>query len=36
VKILEKEMFSHINTSTQLILEEFTSMKRKDNPFWGK
>jgi translation initiation factor 5B len=36
VKILEKEMFSHLNTSMQLILEEFTSMKRKGNPFWGK
>jgi len=36
VKVLEKEMLSHLNTSSQEVLEEFTSMKRKGDPFWGK
>jgi len=36
VKVLEKEMLSHLTASTQAVLEEFTSMKRKTEPFWGK
>jgi translation initiation factor 5B len=36
VKVLEKEMLKTLNTSTQEVLEEFTSMRRKTEPFWGK
>ncbi|HUU75863.1 MAG TPA: translation initiation factor IF-2 [Methanoregulaceae archaeon] len=36
VKVLEKEMKRHLPISTQEVLEEFTSMKRKGDPFWGK
>jgi translation initiation factor 5B len=36
VKVLEMEMLSHLPISTQEILSEFTSMKRKGDPFWGK
>jgi translation initiation factor 5B len=36
VKVLEKEMLSTLNVSTQEILAEFTSMRRKADPFWGK
>jgi translation initiation factor 5B len=36
VKVLEKEMFKLLNTSTQEILEEYTSMRRKTEPFWAK
>jgi translation initiation factor 5B len=36
VKIIEKEMLSHLPVATQEILNEFTTMKRKGDPFWGK
>ncbi len=36
VKILEREMASHLNGGMQEILEEFTTQKRKSDPFWGK
>jgi translation initiation factor 5B len=36
IKVLEREMVKTLNTSTQEILSEFTTMKRKENPFWGK
>ncbi|MCQ8894625.1 MAG: translation initiation factor IF-2 [Methanolinea sp.] len=36
VKVLEKEMFSHLPVHTQEVLAEFTTMRRKENPFWGK
>jgi translation initiation factor 5B len=36
VKVLEKEMLKTLNVSTQEILGEFTTMKRKSDPFWGK
>jgi translation initiation factor 5B len=36
VKVLEREMTRTLNTSTQEILAEFTTMKRKGDPFWGK
>jgi len=36
VKVLEKEMLSHLTAGAQAVLEEFTSMKRKNEPFWGK
>ena len=36
VKVLEKEMIKTLNTSTQEILAEYTSMRRKGEPFWGK
>ena len=36
VKVLEKEMLKSLNTSTQEILEEYTSMRRKTEPFWAK
>jgi len=36
VKVLEKEMQKTLNVSTQEILGEFTTMRRKSDPFWGK
>ena len=36
VKVLEKEMLKSLNTSTQEILEEYTKMRRKTEPFWAK
>ncbi len=36
IKVLEREMQKTLNTSTQEILLEFTTMKRKGDPFWGK
>ena len=36
VKVLEKEMLKSLNTSTQEILEEYTSMRRRTEPFWAK
>ncbi len=36
IKVLEREMVKTLNTSTQEILAEFTAMKRKGEPFWGK
>jgi translation initiation factor 5B len=36
VKVLEREMVKTLNTSTREILEEYTTMRRKADPFWGK
>jgi translation initiation factor 5B len=36
VKVLEREMLKTLNVSTQEILSEFTTMRRKEDPFWGK
>jgi translation initiation factor 5B len=36
IKVLEREMVKTLNISTQEILTEFTTMKRKGDPFWGK
>ncbi len=36
VKVLETEMFSHLGDSIKFVLDEFTQIKRKDSPFWGK
>jgi translation initiation factor 5B len=36
VKILEHEMLPHLTPSMKECLEDFTAMKRKDDPFWGK
>jgi len=36
VKVLEREMVSHLPAPTQEVLGEFTSMKRRAEPFWGK
>lgn len=36
VKVLEKEMLKSLNASTQEILEEYTTMRRKTEPFWAK
>lgn len=36
VKVLEREMTKTLNTSTQEILLEYTAMRRKGDPFWGK
>jgi len=36
VKVLEKEMISHLPVPTQEVLGEFTGMKRRAEPFWGK
>jgi translation initiation factor 5B len=36
VKVLEREMLKTLNVNTQEILNEFTTMRRKEDPFWGK
>jgi translation initiation factor 5B len=36
IKVLEREMIKTLNTSTQEILGEYTTMRRKGDPFWGK
>jgi translation initiation factor 5B len=36
VKVLEREMMKNLNVSTQEALGEFTEMKRRGDPFWGK
>jgi translation initiation factor 5B len=36
VKVIEREMVDHLSTSLQEILLEFTSLKRREDPFWGK
>ena len=36
IKVLEREMQKSLNTSTQETLAEFTILKRKGDPFWGK
>jgi translation initiation factor 5B len=36
VKVLEREMLATLPITTQEILGEFTTMKRRADPFWGK
>ncbi len=36
VKVLEKEMLGHISTTAKEVLEEYTAMRRRAEPFWGK
>ncbi len=36
VKVLEREMLKTLNPGTQEILGEFTAIRRKEDPFWGK
>jgi translation initiation factor 5B len=36
VKVLETEMLSHLNAGTVEALDEYTSIFRKTQPFWGK
>jgi translation initiation factor 5B len=36
VKVLEREMIKTLNPASQEVLAEFTMMRRKADPFWGK
>lgn len=36
VKVIETELYNDLNTAMQDVLDEFTCIKRKGNPFWGK
>jgi translation initiation factor 5B len=36
VKVLEREMIKTLNPASQDVLAEFTMMRRKADPFWGK
>jgi translation initiation factor 5B len=36
VKVLEREMLNNLPISTQEALAEFTEIKRRADPFWGK
>ncbi len=36
VKVLEREMMKTLNPAAQDVLAEFTKMRRKADPFWGK
>jgi len=36
VKVIEREMIDHLSPSLRETLEEFTTLKRREDPFWGK
>ncbi len=36
VKVLEREMMKTLNPASQEVLLEYTTMRRKAEPFWGK
>ena len=36
VKVLESEILSHLSFDAKEVLDEFTHLHRKENPFWGK
>jgi translation initiation factor 5B len=36
VKVLEREMIRTLNPAAQEVLLEYTTMRRKAEPFWGK
>jgi len=36
VKVIEREMLDLLNPSMREVLEEFTLLKRREDPFWGK
>jgi translation initiation factor 5B len=36
VKVLEAEMLNHLTMDTRDVLDEFTRIFRRENPFWGK
>ena len=36
VKIIEREMLDHLSSSLRETLEEFTILRRREDPFWGK
>ncbi|HMK16363.1 MAG TPA: translation initiation factor IF-2, partial [Methanomicrobiales archaeon] len=36
VKILEHEMFARLSPSMRECLEDYTTLRRRDEPFWGK
>ncbi|HYC20284.1 MAG TPA: translation initiation factor IF-2 [Candidatus Bathyarchaeia archaeon] len=35
-KVTEQELYDALDQSDRLMLDEFLTMKRKDNPFWAK
>jgi len=36
VKVLETEMLSHLTEDAKEVLDEYTRLFRRENPFWGK
>ena len=36
VKVIEREMIDNLSPSLREALEEFTTLKRREDPFWGK
>jgi translation initiation factor 5B len=36
VKVLEREMTKMLNIPAQEVLAEFATMRRREDPFWGK
>ncbi|MDD5187234.1 MAG: translation initiation factor IF-2, partial [Methanoregula sp.] len=36
VKVLEREMAKSLNAGTQEVLAEYTALRRRNEPFWGK
>ena len=36
VKVLEREMLNHLSTTAREVLEEYTGMRRRAEPFWGR
>jgi translation initiation factor 5B len=35
-KVTEQELYDALDQSERLMLDEFLTIKRKDNPFWAK
>ena len=36
VKVIEREMINQLSASLRETLEEFTTLRRREDPFWGK
>jgi translation initiation factor 5B len=36
VKVIEREMINQLSSSMRETLEEFTTLRRREDPFWGK
>jgi len=34
--VIEREMINQLSASLRETLEEFTTLRRREDPFWGK
>jgi translation initiation factor 5B len=35
-KVMEQELYDELSQGERLMLDEFLTIKRRDNPFWAK